>query len=213
MAARSSQQGQERHAKSTPGALRDSQNRPKNALGSVPGNPEAPKELPGTIRSVFDAPRERPGSARRVPKSVPVKNRSFFGVPRGARKRAEAINFDADSPPRSEKSSFCRTAGSRRLVGAIFRRCLSIFGFFAKCEISVSYHACRQKQRFGPWRCESSRSRAATSKNTKIGSQIDPKSSKIASRGRSGGLLGRLLSLEAPRSSASIDCCRSAEPE
>ena len=127
-------------------------------------------------------------------------------MPRGARKRAEAINFDADSPPRSEKSSFCRTAGSRRPVGAIFRRCLSIFGFFAKCEISVSYHACQQKQRFGPSRCESSRSRVATSKNTKIGSKIDPKSSKIASRGRSGGLLGRLLSLEAPRSSDAGQC-------
>ena len=134
-------------------------------------------------------------------------------MPRGARKRAEAINFDADSPPRSEKSSFCRTAGSRRPVGAIFRRCLSIFGFFAKCKISVSYHACLQKQRFGHSRCESSRSRVATSKNTKIGSQIDPKSSKIASRGRSGGLLGRLLSLEAPRSSDSIDSCRSGQPE
>ena len=142
LAARSSQQGRERHAKSTPGALRGSQNRPKIALGSVPGNPEAHKELPGTIRSVFDALRERPGSARRVPKSVPVKNRSFFAVPRGARKRAEAINFDADSPPRAKKSSFCRMAGSRRPVGAIFRRCLSIFGFFAKCEISVSYYAC-----------------------------------------------------------------------
>ena len=134
-------------------------------------------------------------------------------MPRGARKRAEAINFDADSPPRSEKSSFCRTAGSRRPVGAIFRRCLSIFGFFAKCEISVSYHACQQKQRFGHSRCESSRLRVATSKNTKIGSQIDPKSSKIASRGRSGGLLGRLLSLEAPRSSDSIDSGRSGQPE
>ena len=134
-------------------------------------------------------------------------------MPRGARKRAEAINFDADSPPRSEKSSFCRTAGSRRPVGAIFRRCLSIFGFFAKCKMSIPCHACQQKQRFGPSRCESSRSRVATSKNTKIGSQIDPQSSKIASRGRSGGLLGRLLSLEAPRSSDSIDSCRSGQPE
>ena len=144
----------------------------------------------------------RPGSARRVPNSVPVKNRSFFGVPRGARERAEAINFDADSPPRSEKSSFCCTAGSRRPVGAIFRRCLSIFCFFAKCEMSIPCHACWQKQRFGPSRCESSRSRAATSKNTKIGPKIDPKSWKIASWGRSGGLLGRLLSLEAPWSSS-----------
>ena len=29
----------------------------------------------------------------------------------------------------------------------------------------VSYHACQSKQRFGPSRCESSRSRDATSKN------------------------------------------------
>ena len=124
-------------------------------------------------------------------------------MPRGAQKRAEAINFDADAPPRAKKSSFCRTAGSRRPVGAIFRRCLSIFGFFAKCEMSIPYHACRQKQRFGPSRCESSRSRVATSKNTKIGPKMDPKSSKIASRGRSDDLFGRLWSLEAARSSDS----------
>ena len=35
--------GEPRHGKSTPGALRGSQNRSKIALGSVPGHPEAPK--------------------------------------------------------------------------------------------------------------------------------------------------------------------------
>ena len=111
---------------------------------------KAPKELPGTIQSVSDAPRERPGIARRVSKSVPVKKGSFLGAPRGVRKRAEAIDFDADSPPCTKKSSFFRTAGSRRPVGAIVRRFLAIFVFSAKCEVSVSYHACQQKQRFGP---------------------------------------------------------------
>ena len=126
---------------------------------------KASKELAGMIRSVPDAARDRPGSTQRVPKRVPVKKGGFFGMPRGVRKRAEAINFDADSPPRSEKSSFCRTAGSRRPVRAIFRQYLSIFGFFAKWKIVPKYYACQQKQGFGPSRCESSRSRDATSEN------------------------------------------------
>ena len=94
-----------------------------------------------------------------------MKNGSFFGVPRGVWKRAEAINFDADSPPGAKNSSFLRAPGSRRPVGAIFRRFLSIVGFFAKWKIVPKYYACQQKQGFGTSRCESSRSRVATLKN------------------------------------------------
>jgi len=113
---------------------------------------KAPKELAGMIRSVPDAAPDRPGSTRRVPKRVPVKKGGFFGVPRGVRKRAEAINFDADSPSGPKKSSFFRMAGSRRPVGAFFSRCLSIFVFLAKWQIVPKYHACQQNQRFGPSR-------------------------------------------------------------
>ena len=108
-------------AKSIPGSLRSFQNRPKINPGSVFGVIKAPKELAEMIRSVPDAARDRPGSTRRVPKSVPVKKGGFLGVPGSVQKRAEAINFDADSSPGAKKSSFFRTAGSHRPVGAIFR--------------------------------------------------------------------------------------------
>jgi hypothetical protein len=96
-------------------------------------------------------------------------------VPRGVWKRAEAINFDADSPPGTKNSSFLRAPGSRRPVGAIFRRFLSIVGFFAKWKIVPKYYACQQKQGFGTSRCESSRSRVATSKNFENRPEKPPK--------------------------------------
>ena len=119
-------------------------------------------------------------------------------MPRGVWKRAEAINFEADSPPGAKNSSFLRAPGSRRPVGAIFRRFLSIVGFFAKWKIVPKYYACQQKQGFGPSRCESSRSRVATSKNFKNRPRFDLKLSKIVSLALLGALLGRLLPFETP---------------
>ena len=96
--------------KSIPGSLRGSQNRPKIDAGSVFGVTKVPKELPATIRSVPDAPRDRPGSDPRIPKNVAVTKGSSFGVPRGVLKRAEAINFDVNSPP-GAKNSFLFSHG------------------------------------------------------------------------------------------------------
>ena len=79
--------------------------------------------------------------------------------------RAEATKIDAKSRPGAKKSSFGRATWLQRSVEANFRRFLPIFGFFAKSANPPKYCACQQKQRFGPSRCESSRSRDVTSKS------------------------------------------------
>ena len=119
-------------------------------------------------------------------------------MPKGAQERTEAIKIRADSLPGSKKSCFFRAAGPRRPVEAIFSRFSSIFVFFLKCKISVSYCVCQQKQRFGPSRCKPSRSRVATSKNFENRWKIELKSSEIVPRALLGALLGRPLLLEAP---------------
>ena len=113
--------------------------------------------------------------------------------PWSAWERAKATKIDAKSRPRAEKSSFLRVAHSQSIVGAMFRRFWSIFGFSAKSANPGS--ALRAASRVA--RATQPR------KTTKIGLKIDPKSLKIVSWGRSGALFSRLWSLEAARSSDS----------
>ena len=86
------------------------------------------------IRSVPDAARDRPGSTQRVPKRVPVKKGGFFGMPRGVRKRAEAINFDADSPPGAKRSSFFLRSWVAQARPSDFSTIFLKFRFFRKME-------------------------------------------------------------------------------
>ena len=58
-----------------------------------------------------------------------------------------------------------RTARSRTIVGAIFRRTGSIFGVVATPANPPKYRACQQKRRFGTSRCTTSCSHDVTSKN------------------------------------------------
>ena len=134
-----------------PGASRDAPWQPRASrwrLGSVSGASwgvlGAPWERPETLQG-------RPGTPERAPGSV--------------RERPEATKIDAKSRPGAKKSICFRAVRSRSVVGAIFRRFSSIFGFFVKSANPPKYCACQQKQRFGPSRRESSRSRDVTSKN------------------------------------------------
>ena len=123
----------------------------RRRLGSVSGAswgvPGAPWERP-------ESPQGRPETPGRAPESV--------------RERAEATKIDAESRPQAKTPSFFRSARSRSVVGPIFRRFSSVFGFSAKPANPLKYCACQQKQRVGPLRCESRRSFEATSKNHEI---------------------------------------------
>ena len=138
-------------SKSVPGRSRDAPWRPRASWkhhGSFSG---ASRDVPGS-------PRERPGGHQRHP-GTPKR------APGSVQERAEATKIDAKSRPGAKKSSFGRATWLQRSVEANFRRFLSIFGFFAKSANPPKYCACQQKQRFGPSRCESSRSRDVTSKS------------------------------------------------
>ena len=124
--------------------------------GALSGVPERPWRLSGHSRSApdmdnWESPQRRPRTPKRAPGKV--------------QERAEATKIDAKSRPGAKKSSFGRATWLQRSVEANFRRFLSIFGFFAKSANPPKYCACQQKQRFGPSRCESSRSRDVTSKS------------------------------------------------
>ena len=128
----------------------------------TPWHPGASRRRLGSVsgasRGVPGAPRERPGGHQGHP-----------GAPKSApgsvQERAEATKIDAKSRPGAKKSRFGRATWLQRSVEANFRRFLSVFGFFAKSANPPKYCACQQKQRFGPSRCESSRSRDVTSKS------------------------------------------------
>ena len=115
----------------------------------------------GASRSVLGAPRERPEGRQECP-----------GTPCRAKGCPEAPGI----VPRRQKSVPSRVRGLKHRVFSALRVREAVSErffvdvcrfpvFFAKCEMSVSYHACQQKQRVGPSRCEFSRSPTATSKN------------------------------------------------
>ena len=156
------------------------QNRSKINAGRGAGAPKIEsKSLPGPSRdapwhprasgrrlgSASGAPRGVPGAPRERPESLPGHPGTPERATGSAQERAEATKIDAKRRPGAKKSSCSRAVCLRSDVGSIFRRFSSIFGFFAKSANPPKYCACQQKQRFGPSRCESSRSRDVPSKN------------------------------------------------
>ena len=92
-----------------PGTPRGAQERPGSVSGAsrgVPGTPRA--QRPESPQRHPGTPKRTPGSATRRPKSTPSRTRE------------------------RQKIEFSRAARSRSIVGAMFRRCWSIFGFSAK---------------------------------------------------------------------------------
>ena len=148
------------------GDPRGTQNRLKIAPRSLPGTPWRPRSSQGPSGAFSTCPgivlgssRQRPGSARRVPKPGPGRQEERPGALRGGQNRCRGISG-------SKKSEFLRAPRSRTVYGAIIRRFLSIFGFFAECKNAPMYCACLSKSRFDTSRCEAQRSRDATMKNT-----------------------------------------------
>ena len=138
---------------------------PKSILGRSRDASWRPRASRRRLRSVSGASRGVPGA----PRECPGGHQGHPGTPKSApgsvQERAEATKIDAKSGPGAKKSSFGRATCLQRIVEAIVRRFLSIFGFFAKSANPPKYYACQQKQRFGPSRCESSRSCDVTSQN------------------------------------------------
>ena len=140
------------------GHPKSTHNRSREPLGTPRGNQEHPDGVSGASWGVLGAPRECPetvqghlGTPERAPGSV--------------WERPEETKIDSKSRPGAKKSICFRAVRSRSVVGAIFQRFSSIFGFSVKSANPPKYCACWQKQRFGPSRRESSRSRDITSKN------------------------------------------------
>ena len=110
------------HPKST-------QNRSRDPLGTPPWRPRAFGRHPG---SVLEASRGAPGTPRDRPEGPQERPGTPGGASGSTRERSGAAKIDAKSRPGAQKSIFFRAARSRSVVIAIFRRFLSIFGFFVK---------------------------------------------------------------------------------
>ena len=128
--------------KTDPWTLRGIQNRVEIDSRTLLGRPVVAESVPGVTRGRLGSDTGGPGSARRVPKNVLLKKQDTFGVPRGVRECTEVIKIDIDPPPGAKKSMFFSHSWSLQACWSDFSLFSSIFGFFSKCEISVSYHAC-----------------------------------------------------------------------
>ena len=104
----------------------------KSLLGPSRETPWRARASRRRLRSVPGASRSVPGALRECPKGRQGRPGTPEMTPWSARERAEATKIDAKSRPGAEKSSFLRAAHSQSIVGAIFRRFLSIFAFSAK---------------------------------------------------------------------------------
>ena len=186
------------HPKST-------QNRSRDSVGTPRGAQEHSEGIPEASWKHLGAPPARPGIARGVPKSGPGRQEDRPGAPGSAPRPPTST----PSRARARKIRFFPA----RLVCEVSSQRFSVdfctFSFFVKSAKSPKYHACQQNQGFGHSHRESRRSRNVASENDENRFKIEPKSSKIASRALLGALVGRLLPLEATRSSDSVDFCRS----
>ena len=118
-----------------PGPLKSTQNQSQDPLGTpsgAQGRPGLVSERLGSVpwepRELQESPQWRPGTPKEAPRNAP--------------ERAEATKIDAESRPQAKKSSFFRSARSRSVVGPIFRRFSSVFGFSAKSANPLKYCAC-----------------------------------------------------------------------
>ena len=103
------------------------------------------------------------------------------------------------------------TARSRTIVGAFFRRNVSLFGVVAMRANPPKYRACQQKRRFGTSCCTSSWSHDLPSKNDQNRSQNRSKVDRSGSFGvRRGAQVDRSWSFGVSRS-AKVDRSGSIE--
>ena len=139
---------------------------------STPRQPWSTPRQPRSSQGRSGACPARPGTTPRASWEHPGSPQGRAGTPEKAlgstQKRFEAAKIDAKSPRGVKKSRNSCTARSSNVVGAIFRRRLSIFGFVIKWANPLKYCPCQQKQRFCPSRCELTRSYDATVKNKEI---------------------------------------------
>ena len=165
------------------------------------GAPEHSEGIPAASWKRLGAPPASPGIAGRSPRAARDARRSARehpGALRGRQNRRQVA-------PGSAKIDFCPRGSFVKCRRSDFPSIFVHFRFFVKSAKSPKYHACQQNQGFGHSHRESRRSRNVASENDENRFKIEPKSSKIASRALLGALVGRLLPLEATRSSDSVD--------
>ena len=109
-----------------------------------------PKSIPGHPRSAAG-----PRAAQANPKAAPGHQKERPGAPRSAPRRPKLSQVASGN---EEMFFFFGAACAGGVVTAIHRRFCSISDLFAKFVKPPKYRACRSKSRFGPSRCESSRS-------------------------------------------------------
>ena len=181
-----------------PGHPKSTQNRSRDHLGRPRVVQEHPEGVLGASRERHRASPALSRRARRVTKGDPARQKVRPGAPGSAPRRPKST----PSRIRERKNrAFCmqriRKALSKRFF-VDFRR----FSLFRRSLRTLESAAPASKNRGSALRAPSRVARAMQPrKTTKIGPKIEPKSSKIASRGRSGDLFNRLWSLEAARSS------------
>ena len=141
--------------------LRGTPNRPQDTLGTSRGAQERPEGVLGASRERLGASPACPRAAQAIPKAAPGHQKERPGAPRSAPRRPKSM----PSRVRDRRNPFMfGAARAGRVVRAIYRRFCSISGLFTKFANPPKYRACRSKSRFGPSRCESSRSCYAASK-------------------------------------------------
>ena len=174
----------------------DVKKRCKIAPESTSGRPKRPRDSQGRSGASpmhsGSAP-QRPGSARRVPKSVPVKKTGAFtecpGAPGSApRQLISTLIRRRDRKNRVFVAHLGRAGPSEQCFDDVCR-----FSVFSPNEKSLFRTTPVSKNKGSALRAASRVARATQPrKTTKIGPKIDLRSSKIASRVRSGTLFGRL---------------------
>ena len=142
------------------------------------------------------------GGRSRRPRSVELVRGQHPGASGGAPRRPNSTPSRAQERQTPE---VVRTARSRTIVGAIFRRTGSIFGVVATPANPPKYRACQQKRRFGTSRCTTSCSHDVTSKNNENRLQNRSKVDRSGSfGGRRGAQVDRSWSFGVSRS-AKVD--------
>ena len=171
---------------------------------AVRGPSIRPSRSKWVVRSRWRHPRPSKwvhrGRSRR-PRSVELVRGERPGVFRGAARRPKSTRSRVQEVQTRE---FLRTARSRTIVRAIFRRKVSIFGIVATSANPLKYRACQQKRRFGTSCCTSSRSHDLPLKNDENRSQnrckVDRSGSFGARRGAQVDRSGSFGPVEAPKS-------------
>ena len=189
----------------SPETPRGTQNRLKIASGTLSGHPVACKSVPKASRERLGSVPERPRRAPGVPGGSPRAPRDAI---KGALERPGARRGDQNRrqvASGSEKIEFF----SHGSFAQAFRSDDSFhdfgqFSVFSQNAKSLFRTTPASKNRGSALRAASLDARLLQPRKTsKIDPKINPKSSKTASRGVSGALFGRLLSLEVTRSSDS----------